>query len=152
MRALLAAMFVSSIPTTLILPMMPSLGKQFGVGPAELGLLVGVYPLMSMLTSPFWGRLSDRYGRKPILICTLLGGALAFLLFALSTSWLGLLAGRAMQGLAGTPRGIDFAAASDMAGDEEKASSMGGVTAAMAIAFMVGPLIGGLFMGQDPNN
>jgi DHA1 family tetracycline resistance protein-like MFS transporter len=152
MRALLAAMFVSSIPTTLLLPMMPALGTQFGVGPAELGLLVGVYPLMSMLASPFWGRLSDRYGRKPILICTLAGGAIAFLLFAFSTSWVGLLAGRAVQGLAGTPRGIGFAAASDMAGDEERSSSMGGVTAAMAIAFMVGPLIGGLFMGEDPDS
>jgi MFS family permease len=152
MRALLAAMFVSSIPTTLILPMMPSLGTQFGVGPAELGLLVGVYPLMSMLASPFWGRLSDRYGRKPILICTLAGGALAFLVFALSTSWLGLFAGRALQGLAGTPRGIGFAAASDMAGDGERSSSMGGVTAAMAIAFTVGPLIGGLFMGENPDS
>ena len=53
-RALLFAMFASSIPATLILPMMPSLGEKFGVGAAELGLLVGIYPLMSMLASPFW--------------------------------------------------------------------------------------------------
>jgi len=71
MRALLTIVFISAVPTTLILPMMPSLGTQFGVSPAELGFLVGIYPLMSMLASPFWGKLSDRYGRKPILICTL---------------------------------------------------------------------------------
>ena len=152
MRALLAAMFVSSIPATLIIPMMPSLGTAFDVSPAGLGLLIGIYPLMSMLASPLWGKLSDRFGRKPILICTLAGGALAFLVFALSTSWLGLLAARALQGLAGTPRGIGFAVASDMSEDGDRAAAIGKVTAAMAIAFTLGPLIGGLFMGENPDS
>ena len=151
-RALLFAMFASSIPATLILPMMPSLGEKFGVGAAELGLLVGIYPLMSMLASPFWGRMSDRFGRKPILVITLLGGAAAFVCFALSTSWVGLLAGRAIQGLAGTPRGIGFAVASDMAGDGERSSGMGAVTASMAIGFTIGPLMGGLLMGENPDS
>jgi MFS family permease len=151
-NALLLAIFVGSIPTTLILPMIPSLGTAFDVSPAELGLLVGVYPLMSMLASPFWGRMSDRYGRKPILIVTLVGGALAFVCFAFATSWVGLFAGRAMQGLAGTPRGIGFAVASDMSDMEERSARMGQVTAAMAIAFMFGPLLGGLFMGEDPDS
>ena len=145
-------MLVSSIPATLILPMMPSLGVAFSVDATQLGLLVGIYPLMSMLASPFWGKLSDRYGRKPILIITLLGGAAAFMCFALSTSWLGLLIGRALQGLAGTPRGIGFAVASDMAGPGERASGMGAVTAAMAIGFTVGPLMGGLLMGENPDS
>jgi len=152
LRGLLTAMLVSSIPATLILPMMPSLGQAFSVGATQLGLLVGIYPLMSMLASPVWGKLSDRYGRKPILIITLLGGAAAFLCFALSTSWLGLLAGRALQGLAGTPRGIGFAVASDMAGPGERSSGMGAVTAAMAIGFTVGPLMGGLLMGENPDS
>jgi len=132
--------------------MLPSLGSQFGVGPAELGLLVGVYPLTSMISSPFWGRMSDRYGRRPILMITLAGGALAYLCFALSTSWLGLFAGRALQGLAGTPRGIGFAVASDLSDDESRAAGMGAITASMAVAFMLGPLIGGLFMSEDPNS
>jgi MFS family permease len=152
MKALLIAVFVSSIPATLILPMIPSLGEQFGVGAAELGLLVGIYPLTSMFAAPFWGRMSDRYGRKPILIITLIGGALAFLCFALSTSWVGLFAGRALQGMAGTPRGIGFAVASDMSKPEDRAASMGVITAAMAVAFMLGPLLGGLFMGEDPQS
>jgi len=151
-RALLLAVFVSSIPATLILPMMPSFGAAFGISAPQLGLLVGIYPLTSMLVSPFWGRLSDRYGRKPVLIATLLGGALAFLVFAFSTSWLGLLIGRAMQGLAGTPRGIGFAVASDMSDRKELSSRMGEVTAAMAVAFTIGPIIGGLFMGENPDS
>lgn len=151
-RALLVAVFVSAIPTTLILPMMPSFGTAFGISAPQLGLLVGIYPLVSMLVSPFWGRMSDRFGRKPVLIATLLGGALAFAVFAFSTSWLGLLAGRAMQGLAGTPRGIGFAVASDMSDDKSLSARMGAVTAAMAMAFTIGPLIGGLFMGEDPDS
>ena len=130
MRALLIAVFVSSIPATLILPMIPALGEQFGVGAAELGLLVGIYPLTSMAASPFWGRMSDRYGRKPILIVTLAGGALAFVCFAVSTSWVGLFIGRALQGLAGTPRGIGFAVASDMSKAEERSAAMGVITVA----------------------
>jgi len=151
-RALLFAIFASSIPATLILPMMPSLGTAFGISPAELGLLVGIYPLTSMVASPVWGKLSDRFGRKPIMIATLLGGALAFGVFAVSTSWLGLLAGRALQGLAGTPRGIGFAVASDLSKDGEVSGRMGAVTAAMAVAFTVGPIIGGFFMGEDPSS
>jgi MFS family permease len=151
-RALLIAVFVSSIPATLILPMMPSLGAAFDIGATELGLLVGIYPLTSMVVSPFWGRMSDRYGRKPVLLATLLGGAIAFTVFALSTSWLGLLAGRAMQGLAGTPRGIGFAVASDISDEENLSGRMGSVTASMAAAFTIGPIIGGLFMGEDPNS
>ncbi|MBT8421626.1 MAG: MFS transporter [Gammaproteobacteria bacterium] len=151
-RALLLAVFVSSIPATLILPMMPSFGTAFGISATQLGLLVGIYPLTSMLVSPFWGRMSDRYGRKPILIATLLGGALAFTVFAFSTSWLGLLIGRAMQGLAGTPRGVGFAVASDVSDRKELSGRMGEVTAAMAIAFTIGPIIGGLFMGENPDS
>lgn len=151
-RALLFAIFASSIPATLILPMMPSLGTAFGINPAELGLLVGIYPLTSMVASPFWGKLSDRYGRKPIMIATLLGGALAFGMFAISTSWLGLLLGRAMQGLAGTPRGIGFAVASDLSKGGEVSGRMGAVTASMAVAFTVGPILGGFFMGEDPSS
>jgi MFS family permease len=151
-RALLVAMFVSSIPATLILPMLPSLGTAFDVGPAQLGLLVGIYPLMSMLASPFWGKLSDRYGRKPILLATLTGGAIAFLAFAMSTSWIGLFIGRALQGLAGTPRGIGFAVASDLSARDNQAAKMGLVTAAMAVAFTIGPLIGGTLMGENPDS
>ncbi len=151
-RALLLATFVSSIPATLILPMMPSFGAEFGISAAELGLLVGVYPLTSMVASPFWGRMSDRFGRKPVLIATLSGGALAFTVFAMSTSWLGLFAGRAMQGLAGTPRGIGFAVASDISDADELAGRMGAVTAAMALGFAIGPILGGLFMGEDPDS
>jgi len=151
-RALLLAVFVSAIPTTLILPMMPSFGTAFDISAPQLGLLVGIYPLVSMFVSPFWGRMSDRYGRKPILIITLLGGAAAFAVFALSTSWMGLLAGRAMQGMAGTPRGIGFAAASDMSDEKDLSANMGAVTASMAIAFTIGPLIGGLFMGENPDS
>ena len=132
--------------------MMPSFGEAFGIGAMELGLLVGIYPLMSMIASPFWGRLSDRYGRRPILIVSLIGGTIAFGVFALSTSWVGLVAGRALQGLSGTPRGIGFAVASDMSRGQDVAGRMGSVTAAMALGFTAGPLLGGIFMGEDPTS
>jgi len=152
MRVLLLAMFASSIPATLILPMLPRLGQHFDIGSAELGMLVGIYPLTSMLASPFWGRMSDRFGRKPVLVITLLAGAGAFLCFAASTSWLGLFAGRALQGLAGTPRGIGFAVASDLSDREERTAGIGAVTAAMAVGFTAGPLLGGLLMGENPDS
>lgn len=152
MPAVLAAVFVSSIPATIVLPMLPSIGSSFGVAPTQLGLLVGIYPLMSMIASPLWGRLSDRFGRRPILLTSLAGGSIAFVVFGLSDSFAGLLVARAMQGLAGTPRGLAFAIASDLTDARNRARGMGAVTAAMAIGFTVGPLIGGLFMSETPGS
>lgn len=147
---LLLAVFVSSIPATLILPMMPSLGERYGISGPALGLLFAVYPLMSVVSAPLWGRISDRAGRRPALLGSLALSALAFLVFGLAESWLGLLLGRAAQGLAGSARVIGFAVVSDVTSGEERSVGMGRITAAMAAAYTIGPLVGAAFLAEQP--
>ncbi|MCK6371661.1 MAG: MFS transporter [Gammaproteobacteria bacterium] len=149
-RGLLLAIFVSAMPATLILPMMPSIGETLGVGGAALGLLFGIYPLTSVIAAPLWGRISDRLGRKPALLGTLAGATLAFLIFGFSGSYAGLLWARALQGLSGSARGIGFAVMGDTTDGEDRAAGMGRVSAAMALAFTLGPILGAAFMDETP--
>lgn len=150
LRGLLLAIFVSAMPATIILPMMPSLGRELGVSNAALGLLFGIYPLASVLAGPLWGRISDRFGRKPALLGSLAGTATAFILFGLGQSFEALFVARALQGLSGSARGIGFAVMSDTRSGEARAAGMGSVSAAMALAFTVGPVVGAAFMGEQP--
>lgn len=150
LRGLLFAIFVSAMPATLILPMMPAIGERLGVSGAALGLLFGIYPLTSVLAGPVWGRISDRFGRKPALLGTLAGAAIAFLSFGLADSYGGLLWARALQGLSGSARGIGFAVMGDTTDAEQRTAGMGSVSAAMALAFTVGPILGAAFMDESP--
>jgi MFS family permease len=150
LRGLLFAIFVSSMPATLILPMLPTMGSDLGLDRFALGLLVGVYPLTSVIASPLWGRVSDRLGRKPALLGSLAGAALAFVSFGFATSYQGLFLARALQGLSGSARGIGFAVMSDTTEGGERAAGMGSVSAAMAAAFTLGPILGAAFMGEHP--
>jgi DHA1 family tetracycline resistance protein-like MFS transporter len=138
------------MPATIILPMIPSLGEEFGASSASLGLLFGIYPLTSVLAGPIWGRLSDRFGRKPALLGSLAGTAFSFVLFGLASSYAALFVARALQGLAGSARGIGFAVMGDTTSGEARAAGIGAVSAAMALAFTVGPLLGAAFMGETP--
>lgn len=151
LRGLLLAIFVSAMPGTIILPMIPSLGSRFGASNAALGLLFGVYPLTSVLAGPLWGRFSDRFGRKPALLGSLAGTAVSFVAFGLAQSYEALFVARALQGLAGTARGIGFAVMSDATTGAARAAGIGSVSASMALAFTVGPLVGAAFMGEDPS-
>jgi DHA1 family tetracycline resistance protein-like MFS transporter len=150
LRGLLLAIFVSAMPGTIILPMIPSLGREFGVSSAALGLLFGIYPLTSVIAGPLWGRISDRLGRKPALLGSLAGTAVSFVLFGLATSYEGLFLARALQGLSGSARGIGFAVMGDTTEGAERAAGIGSVSASMALAFTVGPVVGAAFMGEHP--
>jgi MFS family permease len=83
----------------MIIPIMPFYIKSFGASGSALGALMATYGLLQFLFAPFWGSLSDRYGRKPILLIGVLGNALAQLLFGLSTSLWMLFAARALAGI-----------------------------------------------------
>ena len=144
------AIVLSSMPGTIILPMLPAIGEKFGASATELGVLFGIFPLMSAVASPLWGRLSDRVGRRPALIGALICGAVSFAAFAFATSFTGLIIARALQGLSGSTRTIGFAVVADLAKGAARTVGLGRVSAAMATGFMVGPLIGAIFMGEAP--
>ena len=83
----------------IIIPIMPFYVESFGAGGRELGLLMATFATMQFIFAPIWGQLSDRYGRKPILIVGVLGNAVTQLLFGLSTELWMLFAARALSGV-----------------------------------------------------
>src|SRR3989338_5292659 len=91
--------FITIVGFGMIFPLLPYYARQFNASEWTVGLLAASYAIAQFLLSPIWGRLSDRYGRKPIIIISLLGLGLSFLFFGLSDSLFGLFIARILQGI-----------------------------------------------------
>jgi MFS family permease len=148
MPILLVTIVLSGLGFGLVLPGLPFVAENLGASPALATLILGLYAWGQFIATTLWGRLSDRIGRKPILIITNGGTALAYLLMAFAPNVWVLAAGRALTGLMG---GIAPAMAyvSDVTPPEKRAQGMGAVGAAMSLGFVVGPAIGGVLGGSD---
>src|SRR3984957_18885460 len=88
--------FIDLVGFGIIIPLNPYLAEAFGATPLQVGLLMSVYSLMQFICSPFWGQLSDRIGRRPVILVSLLGASLAHLGFACSGTFWGLVVARAL--------------------------------------------------------
>ncbi|MBC7458981.1 MAG: MFS transporter, partial [Bdellovibrionaceae bacterium] len=93
--------FIYLLGFGIVIPIIPLLGTQLGASPFTTGLLLSVYSLMQFIFSPFWGRLSDKYGRRPILLTCLVGEVFSYLLFAQATNLEILFAARMFSGFFG---------------------------------------------------
>lgn len=148
MPVLLATIVMSGLGFGLVLPGFLFVAERLGASPAVATTIIAMYSVGQFLSTPVWGRLSDRYGRKPILVGTMFGQVLANLLIALSNDLWMLAAGRGLSGLmAGLAPAMAYVA--DMTPPEKRAQGMGYVGAAMSLGFMVGPALGGLIGGAD---
>ncbi len=130
----------------IIIPVLPFFAEELGATPTQLGLLMAVYSLMQLLFAPMWGRISDRIGRKPVLLIGISGLALSFFLFALSTEYWMLLASRIIGGFlsaANMPTAMAYVA--DITSEEDRGKGMGIVGAAVGLGFVFGPAVGGVF-------
>jgi DHA1 family tetracycline resistance protein-like MFS transporter len=149
MPVLFLIIFVNVLGFGLIIPLLPFYVERLGGGPEVVTLIVALYSLLQFLTAPFIGRLSDRFGRRPVLAWTTLGTVLAHVLLGLADSlWLVILA-RAMGGVMAGNIGVAFAYAADITTPEQRAKAMGILSAAFSLGFMFGPGIGGLLAGAD---
>lgn len=108
----------------------------------------GVFSLFQFLCAPLWGRLSDAYGRKPILIASMAGSALAYFWLAYADSMTSLIAARALNGVMSGNIAAAFAYATDVTDPKNRARGLGIVTSAFGLGFAIGPFIGGM-LGQD---
>ena len=126
-----------------VIPIIPLLSRNFGATALQTGLLLSVYSLMQFLFSPFWGRLSDRLGRRPILLFCLLGEGLSYLLFAWARSLEWLFAARLLAGFFGASLSTASAYISDITPKHERSKGMALIGAAFGLGFVVGPALGG---------
>jgi len=133
----------------ILIPLVPYMADRFGAAPAVITALFGSYSLCQLLAGPFWGRLSDRYGRRPILISSLAGACVSYLILGLANSLGWLFVSRILGGFMAGNIAAAFAYASDVSLPERRAASLGMIGAAIGIGFTLGPAIGGLLAGND---
>ncbi len=150
MRLLFACIFLDLLGFGIIIPLLPFMALQLGADAQQVTLLIAVYSLSQLVMLPLWGRISDRWGRRPVLLVGFAGILGAFLLLAFADAlWMLFLA----RVLAGALSG-DLAAApayvADITPPERRARGMGLLGAAFGLAFVFGPAIGGLLAGDDP--
>ncbi len=126
----------------MIIPLHPYLAREFGGSPLLVGLLMSTYSLFQFIFSPFWGQISDRVGRRPILLLTLFGSALSHIMFAFSPSLLFLFLARSLAGFFGANLSTAMAAVADITPLEKRSQSMGLVGAAFGLGFVLGPFFG----------
>ncbi len=152
-RGALGIMFltvlIDSAGTGLIIPVLPALIEELAHGDIASaarwgGWLIFVYSLMQFLCGPLLGGLSDRYGRRPVLLAAMLGFAVDYLFLALAPSlWL-LFVGRAIAGITGACGTTAMAYVADVSAPEEKSRNFGLIYAGFGVGFIVGPMLGGL--------
>ena len=144
---LMVTAFVDMIGFALIVPLLPFYATEFGADAFTVGILMGIFAVGQMIASPLWGRLSDRVGRKRVMIWSQAISAFAFALFAAADSVVLLLACRFLQGVGAGSLGAVNAFVSDAVRPEERAKALGWITACTSAGVMVGPAIGSLTVG-----
>jgi len=154
--------FIDLLGFGIVLPLLPRYGRAFQADVVTLGLLMASFSAMQFLFAPVWGRLSDRVGRRPILILGLAGSAAFYTLFgyathigATSQQWLGvgvigwLFVSRIGAGIAGATIPTAQAYIADVTGERERGKGMALIGAAFGVGFTFGPLIGAMFVSDD---
>ncbi|GAE25706.1 hypothetical protein JCM9140_1714 [Halalkalibacter wakoensis JCM 9140] len=143
---LFAVMFLVMVGFGIIIPVMPFYAEEIGATPTQLGLLMAIYSFMQLLFAPMWGRVSDKIGRKPVIMIGIFGLALSFFLLAISSTLWMLFAARVIGGFfssANMPTVMAYVA--DITSDEDRGKGMGIIGASIGLGFIFGPAIGGIF-------
>ena len=136
----------------IVLPLLPLYARDFGADGLLTGLLVSVYSLVQLVMAPIWGRISDRIGRRPVLLLGLFGSGVAYLVFARADSLAILFLSRIVGGIGGSTIPVAQAYIADVTPPEERAGNMGLIGAAFGLGFVVGPFLGGILSGLSPGS
>ncbi len=138
--------FIDLVGFGIVIPVLPyyAEGTSFGATPREVGLLFASYSVMQLVFAPVLGRLSDKHGRRPILLISLLGTCLGFLILGFATTLWMLFLGRIIDGISGGNISTAQAYIADITTKENRAKGMGLIGAAFGLGFVFGPAIGGI--------
>jgi DHA1 family tetracycline resistance protein-like MFS transporter len=135
----------------IVIPLLPLYAESFDASPAVIGALFASYSLAQFVFSPIWGRLSDRVGRRPVLLVTIAGSMIGSLVLGLAGSIAGLFVGRIVDGASGASVGVARAVAADVAEPSERPRLMGLLGAAFGLGFVIGPVIGAISVIAGPS-
>ena len=144
--------FIDLIGFGIVLPILPKYGERYGAHGWQIGLIIASFSIMQFFFAPFWGKLSDRIGRRPVLLLGNFGSAVSYALFALSASSslstnvsLAILVGsRVFAGICGATLSVASAYIADISKPEERSKRMGLIGMAFGLGFILGPVLGGL--------
>lgn len=149
---LLLTVFIDMVGFGIIIPLMPFWAKHFGASPAVVTLMFTTYSAFSFLFSFIWGWVSDRWGRKPVLLLSLFGSVMSFAWLGFAEALWMLFAARALGGVFGANVAVAQAYIADVTAPEDRAKGMGMIGAAFGLGFVLGPAIGGILAGSDSAN
>lgn len=137
--------FIDLLGFGVIIPILSYIGEEYAAGPNKpilIGLMMSSFSLFQMIFAPFWGRLSDRVGRRPILLLSLFGSTVSYALFALADSYAVLLVSRVFAGICGANLTAAQAYIADVTDADQRTAGMGLVGMAFGLGFVFGPVIG----------
>jgi MFS transporter, DHA1 family, tetracycline resistance protein len=139
--------FVNLVGFGIIIPLLPFYAETFGASPFVIGLLFAVFSLCQLVAAPLLGDLSDRRGRRPVLVFSLAGTAVSFVMLALAHSLWMLFAARIVDGLSGGNISTARAYVADITEPKDRARAYGLIGAAFGLGFIVGPALSGILAG-----
>jgi MFS transporter, DHA1 family, tetracycline resistance protein len=131
---------------SVVMPLLAPFAKHYGFREWQIGLLFSAYPMCQLVAGPILGRLSDRYGRRPLLVFSQAGTAVSFLILGLSRHFWVMLLARMLDGASGGNILVAQAYVADVTKPEERARGMGLIGMAFGLGFVLGPLLGGLLL------
>jgi MFS transporter, DHA1 family, tetracycline resistance protein len=150
MPTLFVIVLIDLIGFGLVIPLLPFYAVRFAATPPQVTWLLATYSLMQLVAAPLWGRLSDRIGRRPVLMTSMAASALAYLWLGVAPDLWMLFAARALAGAGAGNIAAAQAYIADITKPEERAHGMGIIGAAFGLGFILGPALGGFLAGSDP--
>lgn len=144
LSVLIGVSFIDMLGFFLILPLLPFYALEYKATPEAIGWLIASFSIAQLVAAPLWGRVSDRYGRRPALLIGLSASAIAFLVFGLARSLPLLFVSRLVQGAGGGTTAVSQAYVSDSVAPADRARALGWLSAATAAGVMLGPAVGSM--------
>jgi DHA1 family tetracycline resistance protein-like MFS transporter len=139
---------IDAIGLGIVIPVLPEVVRKFISGEADVsriyGYFIAIYALFQFMSSPFLGRLSDRFGRRPILLLSLLGAGVDYIFMAFAPTLPHLFIGRIISGISGASYTVATAYMADISDDSNRSKNFGLIGAAFGLGFIVGPAVGGM--------